>query len=380
MASDQTLTALQAMKMAIEEARKGAGFVAPNPLVGCVILDKDQKLLAKGYHRRVGEAHAEVEALRQVKDQKLLKGAHLYVTLEPCAHEGRTPSCAKTLAQLPLASVTYGLIDPNPLVAGQGVAILKNAGIVVREFSELKAELEELAEIFLHNMQTQKPFVALKAATTLDGQMAMANGESQWITSESSRQKGHYLRGCYDAILVGSHTVKTDDPSLNVRHPQFPNKPNQVVILDPNIDCDSVLERSKILAHHDPTQVWWIIGEGQGRNIQSLAKVNRLEMPVTAQGEFDLDHLMAELFAKGICSIYVEGGARTYGSFLRQQQAQRLYLFVAPSLIGAGNGLAWTSAFSTPNLKERVHLNRMRWQEQEGGDLFVTGRLQFTLK
>ncbi len=160
----------QAMKLAMEEALKGAPFVSPNPLVGCVILDSRGQLLSRGFHTAFGQPHAEVEALKGLSTEQL-KGAHVVVTLEPCAHQGKTPSCAKLLASLPIAKVTYGLIDPNPLVAGQGVEILHAAGIKTELYQgPLQDELEEVCEEFLWNFRRQEIFVALKVAQSLDGE------------------------------------------------------------------------------------------------------------------------------------------------------------------------------------------------------------------
>ena len=221
----------QAMQLAISEALKGAPFVSPNPKVGCVILDSQGELLSTGYHKKFGEAHAEIEALKNLNPDQL-KGAHLIVTLEPCAHEGKTPSCAKTLAKLPIKKVTFGLVDPNPLVAGQGAKILKEAGIEVEEYQGiLKADLEEVCEEFLWNFRQKKVFVAVKIAQSLDGKIALLNGESKWITGPDSRQKVHELRAQYDAVLVGKNTILIDNPSLDIRHPKI-QKENKVVVLD----------------------------------------------------------------------------------------------------------------------------------------------------
>jgi diaminohydroxyphosphoribosylaminopyrimidine deaminase/5-amino-6-(5-phosphoribosylamino)uracil reductase len=189
------LTPNEAMKLAIEEAARGAGFVAPNPLVGCVILSRDGALIGRGHHERIGEGHAEVRALESVADVSQLNAAQVFVTLEPCAHQGRTPSCAEALAKLPIASVTYGLEDPNPLVAGKGAEILRAAGKTVQIFGGLKTELEEACEIFLMNMREKRAFVALKAAASLDGKIALPDGSSQWITGEESRAHVQSLRG-----------------------------------------------------------------------------------------------------------------------------------------------------------------------------------------
>ncbi|MFN9068767.1 MAG: bifunctional diaminohydroxyphosphoribosylaminopyrimidine deaminase/5-amino-6-(5-phosphoribosylamino)uracil reductase RibD, partial [Bdellovibrionales bacterium] len=185
--------------------------------------------LASGYHQRCGGPHAEVEALQKVKPE-LLAGAHVIVTLEPCAHEGRTPSCAKTLAQLPIKKITYGIVDPNPLVSGKGHQILKEAGLDVQEYQgPLKLNLERVCEEFLVNQKEKRIFVALKVAQSLDGKIALKNGKSQWITGPDSRDFVQNLRAQYDGILVGRNTVVADNPSLNVRVPGI-TKDNHVIV------------------------------------------------------------------------------------------------------------------------------------------------------
>jgi diaminohydroxyphosphoribosylaminopyrimidine deaminase/5-amino-6-(5-phosphoribosylamino)uracil reductase len=185
------LTPQDAMELAIKEARLGAGFVSPNPLVGCVIIDRDGRLVSTGYHQKYGGDHAEIEALKGLSEDQL-DGARMFVTLEPCAHDGKTPSCAKRIAKLPLASVTYGMIDPYPEVNGKGIEIIRKAGITCEMLEgaseSLKNELEELPEIFLHNTKTKKPFVAMKVASSLDGQMGLKTGESKWISNDKSRE------------------------------------------------------------------------------------------------------------------------------------------------------------------------------------------------
>src|SRR5690606_26256776 len=185
----------------------------------CVVLNSKNELLATGRHERFGGDHAEINALKKIKNSDDLKGSKWFVTLEPCAHEGKTPSCAKKLATLPIGEVTYGLKDPNPSVAGQGAKILVDAGIRAHVFNELQDELEELCESFLWNMREQKTFVAIKTATSMDGQIAHRSGESKWITGESARQHSHFLRACFDAIGIGKETVLKDRPALDVRHP-----------------------------------------------------------------------------------------------------------------------------------------------------------------
>ncbi|MES2857221.1 MAG: bifunctional diaminohydroxyphosphoribosylaminopyrimidine deaminase/5-amino-6-(5-phosphoribosylamino)uracil reductase RibD, partial [Bdellovibrionota bacterium] len=192
----QVVTPSRAMRLALEEARLGWGFVSPNPLVGCAIVDKDHRLLGVGFHERVGADHAEISALKAVGDNSKINGAHIYVTLEPCAHQGRTGSCAQALAPLKPASVTYAVEDPNPLVAGKGAAVLLEAGVRCEHISqradipdrrELELLAEKLAEVFLHNHRTKEPFIGLKVATSTDGMMASSSGEPRWLTGAESR-------------------------------------------------------------------------------------------------------------------------------------------------------------------------------------------------
>lgn len=358
------------MMLAIEEARKGLGHVAPNPPVGCVILDSQNELLAKGYHRRFGGAHAEVDALEQLANKDELKGATLYVTLEPCAHEGKTPSCAKALAKLPLKKVVYGLFDPNPLVAGKGVEILKNAGIAVEEFSDLKEELTELAEIFLWNHQKKLPYVALKVATSLDGQLAHISGQSQWITGEESRKHTHYLRANYDAIVIGKNTFLKDNPSLDIRHPQFVGKKNKVIVLDVDGQALERIDQSKIYSTHAAENIFWAVGRDQFK--QSTCSTNLLRCDLSAEGNIDLPSLLREAYKSDIHSLLVEGGAQVLSSFLSGGYAQRFYQFIAPKIIGGQSGLNYAAGVSCTNLPDARQLKRVRYH-QLGSDILVSG-------
>ena len=196
------ITADQAMQLAMDVAVKGAPYVSPNPVVGCVVVNANHQFLAYGYHPKYGQEHAEINALNKLSDSEI-KDSTFYVTLEPCAHQGKTASCAKKLATLPIKKVVYGLMDLNPLVSGQGVKILQQAGIITEEYSgHLKNDLQSLCEIFLKNFSEKKLFIAAKVATSLDGQIALKSGESKWITSANSRNYVHELRSYYDAILV----------------------------------------------------------------------------------------------------------------------------------------------------------------------------------
>jgi diaminohydroxyphosphoribosylaminopyrimidine deaminase/5-amino-6-(5-phosphoribosylamino)uracil reductase len=365
------LTPKEAMLMAVEEGRKGAGHVSPNPLVGCVILDHEYHLLAKGYHARLGDLHAETAALAQVTDPTRLEGAHVFVTLEPCAHDGRQPACAKTLAALPIASVTYGVRDPNPLVSGQGEAILQAAGKQVILFGELRDELEELAEIFLLNMREGRPFVAVKVASSLDGRIALRDGSSRWITGPAARERVHYLRGCYDAVLTGAGTLLKDNPRLDARDPRFAGRARRLVVLDPQGRAAAAWPGSKAAEARPPEDVFWLTGKG----MRAPEGTHHLELSLSKDGVFDIDEMLARLRAEGMHSVFVEAGARTVGGFLRAKRVDRLYLFLAPKLLG--EGLGWTSGFEIASLPQAVSLASSRWSAV-GGDFLISARPVFT--
>lgn len=338
----------QAMKIAIQEAHLGAPFVSPNPKVGCVILDRDGKLLSKGYHKKYGGDHAEVEALKGLSNQEL-QGAHVIVTLEPCAHEGQTPSCAKKLATLPIAKVTYGLVDPNPLVAGQGAQILETAGIEVLEYEgELKAELEEVCEEFLWNFRRKEVFVALKVAQTLDGKIALKNGESQWITGPESRQKVHELRAQYDAVLVGKNTVYKDNPSLNIRHPRI-QKENKIVILDREASVVTRASSLKIFELHRPENIFVVVAKG------TQVESDRARIVEAT----DLQEALRTLYKLGLRSLMVEGGGQVFSQFLHLSCVQRMHIFTAPIVVGQGIG--WNTEMSLSSMEQRLVLQNERY-------------------
>jgi len=361
------LTPNEAMKLAIEEGKRGAGFVSPNPLVGCVILGRDGNLIGKGHHARIGEAHAEIHALDSIQDKTQIEGAQVFVTLEPCAHEGRTPSCAKTLAKLPIASVTYGLQDPNPLVSGQGAEILRAAGKKVVLHAGLTREFEELCEIFLMNMREQRPFVALKAASSLDGKIALSDGSSQWITGESARAHTHKLRGHYDAVLAGAGTFIKDNPRLNSRDLHFAQKRSKVILLDSEGITLPLLQGSGLLEVRAPEDVYVVTASKQKTDLP----IRQLVAPLK-NGEFDLSAVLQQLYAETVTSIFVEGGAYTFSSFLKQRQVDRVYLYLAPKILG--DGINWSAGLKTASLAESIVLKDM-CSEKFGEDFLITGRL-----
>lgn len=366
------MTPMQAMWMAIEEAKKGIGFVSPNPLVGCVILDSKYELLSQGYHAKVGGAHAEVAALSAIADPTKLKGANVFVTLEPCAHHGRTAPCAEALAKLPLASVTYGLQDPNPLVAGQGLAIIKKAGIAVHSLPELNDELEDLAEIFLTNMREKRPFVAIKVASSLDGQIALQSGESQWITSEEARAHVQELRGAYDAVMVGIGTFLADNPKLNSRDPRFQDKSQKAVLLDPDGRSFERLKASGLLQVRKPEDLF-VVTNSTVAMPENLRGVVQIKASMTKES-WDWNTIFQQLFEKEIKSVLVEGGGFVYSQLLKQHKVDRLYVYVAPKILGAGGGLSWTKDLRLAKLSDATTLNHVK-RLPFGPDLLITGRV-----
>ena len=393
----QKLSDREAMLLAIQEAKRGEGFVSPNPLVGCTILDSFGKLLSVGFHSAVGGDHAEVDAIKKVKDLALLDGAQVFVTLEPCAHQGRTPSCARQLAELPVQRVVYGLEDPNPLVSGKGAEILIAAGKQVEKFEDLGVELERLAEIFLINMRSRRAWLTLKVASSLDGRVALNSGESQWITSEKSREQVQFLRGTHDAILIGAGTFLKDNPSLDIRHPHFSQKRNKVILIDPRGETLKLLPTSKILKAHQPDDIFIVLSWDQREEFTDEAlKKECINLAATAMsspagwqdsrgwtyifpetladGRLDLKEVTEKVFEKGICSILCEGGGRVFSSFLKQNAADRLILFQNISVFG--EGLAWGSGFSIKNLDERIRLSHPEVTHL-GEDLMISGRIKF---
>lgn len=365
-----------AMQLAIDEALKGGPYVSPNPLVGSVVTSAEGHVLASGYHEIFGGPHAEVNALKGLSIEQL-RGATVYVTLEPCAHEGKTPSCARMLAKLPLKKVVYGLIDPNPLVAGQGAQILKDAGIETELFCDthptFKGQLEEVCEKFLWNFRNQSVFVSLKVAQSLDGQIALKTGESKWITNELSREYTHYIRACHDAVLVGRGTVQADNPSLDIRHPRI-KKENKVIVLDPSGVLLDESSQMKITRSHATEDIYWCVGKKRGADaLSTFAKV--LFIKENPDGTLDLQDLMNVLWSEGLRSIMVEGGATTASAFLSANLVNRLYIFQAPILLGSGGSRSWTEGLSLTEMKSQIRLRNLK-HLQFGEDSLFTGLIR----
>ncbi|MEA1971643.1 MAG: bifunctional diaminohydroxyphosphoribosylaminopyrimidine deaminase/5-amino-6-(5-phosphoribosylamino)uracil reductase RibD [Thermodesulfobacteriota bacterium] len=318
------------MKMALKLARRGEGWTSPNPMVGAVIV-KDGKVIGRGYHRRYGEAHAEVNAINDMSGS--VEGATFYVTLEPCSHHGKTPPCVDRIIEAKASRVVMGSVDPNPLVSGRGISILNGNGIETK-VGVLGEQCEDLNEKFFKLMKTGIPFVTLKYAQTLDGRIASATGHSQWISSEPSLRFAHRLRGLHDAVLVGIGTVIADDPDLRVRLVRGRN-PLRVV-------ADSTLRIPpgvRVLDNQDVAKTLIATGPLQRRERLPMLEEKDIETLIIdkkSNGVLDLKKLLAELGKRQISSLLVEGGAGIITSFVRDGLFDRVIVITAPRILGRG--------------------------------------------
>ena len=337
------MTDKEAMALAIREAKKGLGHVSLNPPVGCVVLDHKGCLLAKGFHKKWGADHAEIDALKKITDKSQLKGSRWFVTLEPCAFHGKTPSCALELSRHPIAELTYGLVDPHPLVEGRGHEMLTKAGIRVRVFEGLSKELLELCEVFVTNQKHKRAFIALKVASSLDGKMALADGSSKWITGEKARDHVHLLRGIYDSILVGVGTVLADDPKLNIRHSDFKGKTNKIFVVDPRGEIINKLAESQLFQYHTKENISLVIQEEHlPKAVRALSDVwyedlvNGFRYLCFKTKSLDWNELAAHALDWGVGSILVEGGRKVHSSLLEAEVVDRIYFYLNKIILGKG--------------------------------------------
>jgi diaminohydroxyphosphoribosylaminopyrimidine deaminase/5-amino-6-(5-phosphoribosylamino)uracil reductase len=325
------------MRRALELAERGRYGVSPNPMVGAVIVRGDE-VLAEGWHHRAGEAHAEIEALRQTSDAR---DATLYVNLEPCAHRGRTPPCTDALIAAGITRVVIGMSDPHERAAGGGER-LRAAGIEVAR-GVLEAEALRLNEVFAHAVTARRPFVVLKAGMTFDGKLATIDRESKWITSPAARERSLALRETYDAMAAGGGTILADDPRLTRR-----------------------------LGWNDSVQPWLRVVLDRDRVVPPTARVltdGGTTLHITE--EVELDALLDTLYARGVQSLLVEGGSLLHSEFLRRKLWQKMIVFVAPVIVG-GNGPAFYGGEPVRRLADALRFRFDRF-DIVGGDLMITG-------
>jgi diaminohydroxyphosphoribosylaminopyrimidine deaminase/5-amino-6-(5-phosphoribosylamino)uracil reductase len=353
------------MREALALARRAMGKTQPNPMVGCVIV-KRGRVIARGYHHRAGLAHAEVDALQKLAPGAA-RGATVYVTLEPCNHEGRTGPCAEALIAAGVARVVVGMRDPNPHVRGGGAERLRRAGIAV-EVGVLEAECRALNRAWSVWIASGRPFVTLKAAITLDGRIAARGGDSRWVSSEESRREAHRLRASHDAILVGAGTVAADDPQLTTRLDDERQAKNpQRVILDGKLSIDP--------ARRAVAGAWIVTTRAavRGAPAEALQARGAELIALDGKGRLPMGAVLDVLGARGIQSLLVEGGGEIHGQLLAEGLVDEVVLFVAPKLIGSG-GVPLLGSFAGPTkMAEAIALDDVR-VERLGDDVCIRGR------
>jgi diaminohydroxyphosphoribosylaminopyrimidine deaminase/5-amino-6-(5-phosphoribosylamino)uracil reductase len=321
------------IKLAIEIAKKGMGYVSPNPLVGCVII-KNERIIGAGFHEKYGGNHAEINAIEHAIES--VEGGTLFINLEPCCHHGKTPPCVDKIIESKIKKVVVGTLDMNPLVSGNGIRKLKSSGIEIK-VGILENECIALNKFFFKYIISGLPFVTLKAAQTLDGKIADEHRGSKWISSSQSRRYVHELRSKYDAVLVGAGTVKKDDPNLTVRLVEGRN-PRRIII-DTNL---SIRSSNKLFINNSDKKLIVVT------SVNNADKKNKIKRLVNCGAQIvfvnnddgknllNLKEVLKELGKLQISSILVEGGGEIYSSFIKKNLFDDILLFISPKFLGSG--------------------------------------------
>ena len=364
------------MKYALELAKKGMGYVNPNPLVGAVLV-KENQIIGEGYHKEFGGLHAEREAFQNTRESA--DGATLYVTLEPCCHYGKTPPCTDIIIESGVSKVVIGCSDPNPKVAGEGIQTLKEHGIEV-QVGVLRKECEELNRIFFHYIKTKTPYVLMKYAMTLDGKIATVIGQSKWITGEKAREEVQRTRHQYSAIMVGIGTVIKDDPSLTCR---IPNGKNPIRII-----CDTNLKiplHSKVVQTAKEVETWIatckhernrekeMVLKEAGCTLLSFAPKKQEKEGENKMG-IPLKELMEELGKRGVDSVLLEGGAELNASALKEGIVNRVQAYIAPTLFGGKEGKTPIGGMGVFQVEQGIHLKEVT-MKKIGNDYVIEGEV-----
>jgi len=354
------------MARALQLAERGRYITSPNPRVGCVIV-RDGRIVGEGWTQPAGQNHAEIQALNDAAARSEdVRGATAYVTLEPCSHFGRTPPCADALVRAGLGRVVSAMEDPNPLVSGNGLRRLNDAGIATAS-GLLANEARELNAGFVSRMTRGRPWVRVKIAASADGRTALANGQSQWITGEAARRDVHHWRASACAVLTGIGTVLADNPQLNVRHVPTTRQPKRVIV-------DARLDTPPTAALFDGGEVWIATANPQGPEADALraAGATLIASPIDGSGRVDLSLLFGELAQRGVNELMVEAGARLSGAVIATGLADEILLYLAPCLMGNdARALA-----DLPMITTMGEIGRMRWADVRklGEDLRLTLR------
>ncbi len=357
------------MRRVLALAAMGRGCTSPNPLVGAVVA-KGNKIMGQGFHRKAGEPHAEIIALRQVG--RAARGATLYTNLEPCCHTGRTPPCAQEIVSAGIKKVVSSIRDPDPRVDGGGFRTLRRSGVVV-EVGLMKSEATYLNRAFTKFVKDGFPFVTLKGAASLDGRIATRTGDSKWITSTEAREHARLLRREHDAVLVGIGTVLADDPRLTARPAHGRPATLRRVVLDGSLRLPlkarllSTLDEGPVVVFAGPH-----VARSRARRLEERgATVERL---AARNGRLDLRGLLRHLAEKDVTRLLVEGGGEVHSSFLEEGLADRLVLYVAPRIIGGRDARALVGGSGPKRLADAVTLSRPV-SYRVGADLVVEGDL-----
>ncbi|MGH6609157.1 MAG: bifunctional diaminohydroxyphosphoribosylaminopyrimidine deaminase/5-amino-6-(5-phosphoribosylamino)uracil reductase RibD [Burkholderiaceae bacterium] len=353
------------MLRALKLAQQSAFHATPNPKVGCVIV-REGRVLGEGFTQPPGSNHAEVEAILDARrGGHDVRGATVYVSLEPCSHFGRTPPCATALTEAKVGTVIAAVEDPNPLVAGQGLEMLRNGGVDVR-CGLLEQEAAEVNAGFFSRMMRGRPWLRLKIAASLDGKTALSNGKSQWITSEEARRDGHTWRARACAVLTGIGTVQTDDPQLNVRMVDTTRQPLRVLV-DSRLEVDSA---ARIFGSEGKVLIATVAKNSRREAILAELGAEVLHVPAD-NGKVDLAALMRVLAERGINEVHCEAGFKLNGSLVRAGIVDELLAYLAPTLIGEGQGM-----LNLPALTDLAHAQRLTFREvaMVGDDARVLAR------
>ena len=350
------------MRMAIELAKKGAGAVNPNPMVGAVVV-KNGEVIGRGYHKFFGGSHAEVYALEEAG--KEAEGATIYVTLEPCSHYGKTPPCAKKIIDMGIKKCFIGSSDPNPKVAGRGVAMLKEAGIEVVE-NVLKEECDEINQVFFKYIKTKIPYLFVKCGITLDGKIALSNGISKWITNSIAREKVQYYRNKFMGIMVGINTVLTDNPSLTAR---IENGVNPFrIIVDPHLKIN---EYCKVVKNNEDEKTVIITSQKnlfaedtENTEIQikqkRLAEENKVKFIFIDGEKFSFRKMLEEIGKAGIDSVLLEGGETLISLAFEENAIDGGEIFIANKILGDSSAKPFISGFVREKMDEAIQLTNVK--------------------
>jgi diaminohydroxyphosphoribosylaminopyrimidine deaminase/5-amino-6-(5-phosphoribosylamino)uracil reductase len=354
----------QWMKRAIRLAEKGRGRTSPNPMVGAVLV-KEGIVVGEGYHARAGEAHAEIIALRKAREEA--RGSTLYINLEPCTHYGRTPPCVPVIIEAGVRRVVIGIEDPNPLIKAKGLESLAKAGLEVK-VGILEKECRRLNEAFYKYILKREPFVILKVAATLDGKIATRDGESKWISGETSRRFVHRLRDQVDGVVVGIDTVLQDDPMLTARV-KGGRDPFRIV-LDSRL---RIPEEAKVIKT-DPSKAIIATTELAARDKrQRLEKMGAQILVLDSEHQrVSLKPLLSKLVEMGMMSLLLEGGSQINGSFLDEGLIDKFLLFLSPKMIGDDQAIGIFGGKGVTHLKDAVPLRELRVR-RIGGDILIEG-------